>query len=113
MRPRRQRSDMTKRDDVIVPGPDDGGTTPPADSAARRSDDPPAPSRTARGGKRQAPADSASPVSAQPSDDEPTSAETPTTAARSGVFAAGAPEWAALADPNAGAPGGTYSTGIS
>jgi hypothetical protein len=106
---------MAKRDDAIVPGPADGeAMTPPAASSRAGGETAPAPSRRARGGKSQGgpgPGNGDPPASdgeARSHEDSPGVASP-----RSGVFASGATEWASLADPNAAAPGGTYSTGIS
>jgi hypothetical protein len=109
---------MTKRDDVTVPNPADGGIGTPgtSDTGLSGEEGLPVATRTARGGKRQeaeastAPAGPGQAPSADPSEGGDAGAAQ---AARSGIFASGATEWATLADPHAAAPGGTYSTGIS
>ena len=109
---------MTKRDDVIVPGPADGEATTPSKGAsvAPRDESPSTSRRTARGGKAQG--DNVPTTEKEPdpatSDGALGSSEDNTQSAhRSGFHAGGAAEWAALADPDAVAPGGTYSTGVS
>jgi hypothetical protein len=108
---------MTKRDDVIGPTPDDEAPTSSAETADRRHDDATsASSRTGRGGTRQGNSRSTSGAAPDQSTSEGTTGSGDGdggSSTRSGVFASGASEWAALADPHASAPGGTYSTGIS
>jgi hypothetical protein len=107
---------MTNGDEVISSTPGEGGEKPPPGPEAREgAPAPAAPPRTSRGRKK--PEGSAAPTQAEP---EPTDADAESTtdvgddsARRTGIFASGTTEWAALADPRADAPGGPYSTGIS
>ncbi len=103
---------MTKRDDAVNPAPTEGGAKAASADAPAGPDAPAASGRKSRGSMRQGDPGSTT----EPAPDQSTSdgAPQPTVAAaRSGVFASGATEWAALADPNASAPGGPYSTGVS
>jgi hypothetical protein len=117
---------MTKRDEVIgTPGDGDGGAATAAPGGGTGDDATPTSGRTARGGKRQADsggADSGASDRSTPdttagrsATDDPagTAAADDAPASRPGVLASGVAEWATLADPQAPAPGGTYSTGIS
>jgi hypothetical protein len=109
---------MTNRDDVSVPDPADGEATtaPAAAPTAPRDATSPPPSRTASGRRRQAeatPTPETAPDATAPDDASGSDADGSAPRARSGFFASGATEWATLADPNAEAPGGPYSTGIS
>ncbi len=109
---------MTKRDDVIVPTPAEGeATTLSADSSEGSGHSvPPVSGRPGRGGKRVGDTRAASdtgPDRSVPDSPAPPGDGDTGPGARSGVFASGATEWAALADPHASAPGGTYSTGVT
>src|ERR1039458_7240340 len=108
---------MTKRDDVVVPSPAEGeAVTPTAEASARLSGGAsPASGRRTRGGKKQAETPPAAETESDPSssDDAGPQHDDSATATRSGVFGSVATEWASLADPNAAAPGGAYSTGVS
>jgi hypothetical protein len=110
---------MTKQDDGIVPDPGGGaaaattGRSGQARSGARR---------TARGGGKE-PSDAgpapetgsgASGPDETTPDDGPIAPDTHAGGARRvGFHASGATEWGSLADPNAEAPGGTYSVGVN
>ena len=105
---------MTKGDDVIVPTPGEGEATSSADpadgSAGAKS---PASRRSVRSGaKKQSSAAHESASEQTPVDDGADSGDDGAPSSRPGIRATGATEWASLADPNADAPGGTYSTGI-
>jgi hypothetical protein len=108
---------MTKHDDGVVPGSaDDETTTASGDASARLSGGTaPAARRPARAAKKQAATSSPPPTDPDPAaaDDVSGPHDDGQAAPRSGIFATGAAEWASLADPNAVAPGGTYSTGVS
>jgi hypothetical protein len=105
---------MTKHDDGVVPGSaDDETTAPSGDASARLSGGAPPARRTTRAAKKQAPSSSAAEPDPDPAADASGPQDESQAAPRSGIFAAGASEWASLADPNAVAPGGTYSAGVS
>ncbi|HXQ61714.1 MAG TPA: hypothetical protein VN796_05225 [Acidimicrobiales bacterium] len=104
---------MTKRDDVVNQVPTEGDATVSADAYSGSGQT--GASGRQRGGMREGDAGS-TPHGAQDQstpDGAPRSEGDVAPSARSGVFAAGATEWAALADPGASAPGGPYSTGVS
>ena len=106
---------MTKRDDVVVPGSaDHGATSPPGDGPDRPTGGTPAaPRRPARAAKKPAPPTAAPDPDPSSADQGSQQAGDGQGATRAGVFASGASEWASLADPQADAPGGPYSTGVS
>lgn len=107
---------MTKHDDGVVAGSADDGTTGAAGEAPDRLSEGTAPAarRTPRAAKKQS-----APAAAPATDPDPSTADDVSerdngqAPPRPGVFAVGTAEWASLADPNAVAPGGTYSAGVS